>query len=78
MFRREKEDPSACLWKTWPNPNRLSKGRTKVDFPELVGPTIMGVRVVLEGPASKMFLRATASSDRDNVERLASKKVAAA
>ena len=78
MFLRANEDPNAGLWKTWSNPNSLSKGSTKVDFPELVGPIIIGTRVVLDGPFMRMFRRATANSARENAPALAAKKAEAA
>jgi hypothetical protein len=51
----------------------VSKGKTKVDFPELVGPTIIGALVVLEGPEMRMFRKAAARPVRDKVSALASK-----
>ena len=57
---------------------QLIKGRTRVDFPELMGPTIIGTLVVFAGPVTRMFLRATASSTRDKDMELAAKNAAAA
>ena len=47
--------------------------KTQVVFPELVGPTIMGALVVLEGPEMRMFRKAAARPVRDKVSALASK-----
>ena len=54
------------------------EGSHKGDFPELVGPTSIGTRVVLAGPRSTMFRKATASSLRHKEAALALKKALAA
>ena len=41
-------------------PNKPSKGSTKIDFPEMAGPIIIGTPAVLDGPFMRMFRRATA------------------
>ena len=67
--------PGAGLWNTFLKPKRSSKGSSTVDLPVFVGPTIMGVRVVLEGPLMMIARNAAASSTCDRVALFSAKNL---